>query len=572
MQIARALHGGIALAFLLLLLGLPTPGAHAFSQRCCGPWQQGGQMAISPDGNQLYVADYQVTLALKRNADTGALELIDSYDGGGGVVELSADGRHLYVTDSRSPYGSKINAFAREPTTGALSRIGHWESSAPGSLADLELLDERTMYVTDRARDALMILDRDPASGRLDFRRELRNGRDGEGLSGPTGLAIAPRGDWLYTYQAKTPSRISAFALGAGGEPTSRPDAVCECLASVDLEMSSDGRRLLGGPFGPSVFDRDPDTGFVTDTPSPRTVGSGGDELADGSLAIAAGDRSAYSTDWWGKRLIQYEDGPGGLAVRRYYHQGRDGQGLDNPRAIALSPDGRHLYLSGGQVPTSQAAGTVAVFRRDEASGDLSFASLFTGPNFDGRPPHLQGQVPKIEINGGDEFTNDPDVLISVVDGGRSDFQIQMSNDGGFKKSEMRRIDETNAYPWTLASSGPERLPKTVYARLLGMSSYGGQTFSDSIVLDERAPVVVFARVVGGGSGATRKAAARKLSLRARDNLSGVSRVQVTRNRRRPGKWLKFARSVPVPSGRGALHVRVRDRAGNASRWKTVGG
>jgi 6-phosphogluconolactonase (cycloisomerase 2 family) len=566
----RALQGAFALA--LVLVAVHPAGASAFSQQCCMPWQQGGQMAISADGSHVYVADYTATLALRRDAATGALELIDSYTGGGGLVELSPDGRHLYVTGSQTPYGNSINAFAREPATGALSRIGHWQLDVPGRISDIELRDDRTMYVTDRARDALLILDRDQASGRLDLRHEVRNGvGDVEGLSGPGGFTIAPRGDWLYVYQAETPFRVGAFALDEAGQPSARPDASCECQAATDLELAPDGRRLLTGPLGPYVFERDPDTGMLGDGSASFEVGSGGDELADGSLGFSPDGASAYSVDWWGKRLIQYANGAGGITTRRFYHQGRDGQGIDNPRALAVSPDGRHLYLSGGQVPTSQSSGTVAVFSRDTGSGELTFASLFKGPVFDGRPHHLQGSAPEVLINGGEKYTNDPDVLLSLENSSRTDFQIQISNDGGFKKTETRSIDETNAYPWTLASSGPERLPKTVYVRLLGMSPYGGSTFADSIVLDERAPVIVFARVVSG-SGQTRKAAARKLSLRARDNLSGVAHVQVTRNRRRAGRWLKFATSVAIPSGRGSLWVRVRDRAGNPSRWKAVAG
>lgn len=558
---------------MLLAFAFPGASAQAFSPQCCSPWQQGGQMAIAPDGNTLYVADYTATLALRRDPATGALSLIDSYSGGGGLMELSPDGRHLYVTGGAG-FGrsSTIIAFEREPTTGALARVGRWEMSVPGAIADIELRDDRVMYLTDSQRDALMILDRDPASGRLEFRRELRNGGDVEGVSGPAGMAIAPRGDWLYLFQTGSPYRLAAFAIDGAGDLTSAPDATCDCPAAEDPEITADGRRLVAGPLGPYPFDRDPDSGALQSIPPPRAVGSGGDELNDGSIVFSPDGISAYGIDWWEKRLLQYDSNPGGFGVKRIYHQGRDGQGIDNPRALLVSADGRHVYLSGGQIPTSSTAGTVAVFDRDPATGDLSFASLFRGPQFDGRPHHLQGRPPRVEINGGAEYTNDPDVLLSMADLGRHDIEIQISNDGGFKDYEHRRLDETNAYAWTLASTGPERLPKTVYVRLLGMSGYGGAPLTDSIVLDERAPVIVFARVTGGGSAQARKAAARRLSLRARDNLSGVSHVQITRNRKRPGKWVKFAKSLAVPAGRGALSVRVRDRAGNRSAWRTVSG
>jgi hypothetical protein len=61
-----------------------------------------------------------------------------------------------------------------------------------------------------------------------------------------------------------------------------------------------------------------------------------------------------------------------------------------------------------------------------------------------------------------------------------------------------------------------------------------------------------------------------RLALRARDNRSGVRRLQVTNRRARPGKAKRFTRRVKVKRRLRAVHVRVIDGAGNASRWKKV--
>jgi hypothetical protein len=158
-----------------------------------------------------------------------------------------------------------------------------------------------------------------------------------------------------------------------------------------------------------------------------------------------------------------------------------------------------------------------------------------------------------VSINGGAPYTNDPEVELTFAGLGSRDREIRISNDGGFEPGETRPFALGQTYRWTLASTGPDRLPKTVYVRVVGP---GVETLTDEIVLDQAAPVVVSARRAGG-----------KLKVRVRDRLSGVSHVQVTRIRRRPGNWRTFKSTMGLPSGRGRIQVRARDRARNRSRW-----
>jgi hypothetical protein len=200
---------------------------------------------------------------------------------------------------------------------------------------------------------------------------------------------------------------------------------------------------------------------------------------------------------------------------------------------------------------TTEGRGTLAVFRRDTTTGALSFASLFTGPSgFDGRPR------PTVEINDGDEFTRDTDVTLALKGDLTGLMSVEVSNDGGFKASKTGRPNRDGTLPWKLESSGPERLPKTVYVRLLGFGPFSG-VLTDSIILDERPPQIASLARRG-----------KRLRVRARDNLSGVKSMQISTNRRRPGRWRKF-KSNP-PAARNALWVRVRDGAGNPSRWRGV--
>ena len=175
-----------------------------------------------------------------------------------------------------------------------------------------------------------------------------------------------------------------------------------------------------------------------------------------------------------------------------------------------------------------------------------------------------------ISIDGGAAFTNDRDVTI------RSAFPIGttsvlISNDGGFLGLAI--VAPERETHWRLASTGPERMPKTVYVRFRS-GPFVSETYTDDIVLDETAPQVSSARLAGGDSPAVAMASGARrrytLSTRARDNVSGIIRMQVTSDRRRPGGARRFARRRVVVARTTRLWVRVIDRAGNRSRWRAV--
>jgi len=60
------------------------------------------------------------------------------------------------------------------------------------------------------------------------------------------------------------------------------------------------------------------------------------------------------------------------------------------------------------------------------------------------------------------------------------------------------------------------------------------------------------------------------VNLRARDATSGVRSAQFARVRKRPWAAVRFGQRLMVR--RAPKWVRVRDRAGNVSRWQRVSG
>jgi hypothetical protein len=175
-----------------------------------------------------------------------------------------------------------------------------------------------------------------------------------------------------------------------------------------------------------------------------------------------------------------------------------------------------------------------------------------------------------VTINDGAQFTNDPNVVVTATFPSFTS-GLLFSNDGGFGKAQtFAAKKETN---WKLDSSGPERLPKTIYVRFL-TGSIASNSYQDDIILDETPPKVDEAVIdsADGEASSDSASAARlkkyKVRMKARDKTSGVSKVQVTANKRKPGKALKYKRKFTVKSAKRPKWVRARDRAGNWSKWK----
>ena len=175
-------------------------------------------------------------------------------------------------------------------------------------------------------------------------------------------------------------------------------------------------------------------------------------------------------------------------------------------------------------------------------------------------------------INGGALYTNDPDVRLSVIAPSWAN-SLRVANDGGFGAAKTFAV--TKAIRWRLAESGRERLPKTVYLRF----GSDAQTFTDDIILDQTKPTVSSATVGSGGatssSAAVTATAASKrrtyrVRVRAKDATSGVAKVQfAVRSKRHPSALRKFKR-ISRYKGAAPKYVRVRDRAGNYSRWRSI--
>jgi hypothetical protein len=168
-----------------------------------------------------------------------------------------------------------------------------------------------------------------------------------------------------------------------------------------------------------------------------------------------------------------------------------------------------------------------------------------------------------VSIDAGAQFTNDPNVTLSVRWPAFAT-SLLIANDGGFTDAVTVPVDAS--IPWTLDSSGPERLPKTIYVRFQGGES-GPETYQDDIILDQTPPTIDGVRAAARGSGDARSY---QLRIRASDELSGVAQMQITNNTAEPGDLVPFETKTQVRSRSRKLLVRVQDEAGNFSPWRKV--
>ena len=182
-------------------------------------------------------------------------------------------------------------------------------------------------------------------------------------------------------------------------------------------------------------------------------------------------------------------------------------------------------------------------------------------------PParRADGRAIGVTANQAAKYTRRPRVQLTLVAPDGATGAI-LSNDGGFGRPATQPLN-SGTYPWTLLSTGPERLPKTIYVRFSGPCIDGSQTFQDDIILDQTPPKVTSARLTAK-KGVVRST----LTLAAKDNASGLSKAQVRYRLHRKVRIFAaaFHRKVKLNGAPAKVAVRVRDGAGNFSRWKTV--
>jgi hypothetical protein len=126
-----------------------------------------------------------------------------------------------------------------------------------------------------------------------------------------------------------------------------------------------------------------------------------------------------------------------------------------------------------------------------------------------------------------------------------------------------------------LKQTGPERLPKIVYVRFLGVGM-DTQNFTDDVILDETPPTLQSADLVGA-SGRKKGKRSYRVTVKARDMIVGVCALELSRKKRK-GTVIAlsnchkkgithYVKTLDVKLSSTPVYARVQNSAGSWSTW-----
>ena len=482
-----------------------------------GPGEFGALEDVAADGASVYAVD-RINDKVSRFTHDGLLLREWAVEDGDDLA-IGPRGEVLLSTGGDNP---AVRTYSPD---GVLLR--ELPSDAPYGTMGLAADDRGDLYVGQHSRDRPSVR-KLRGDGTVLWEIDNANGEPLRALAGLTtdraGNLYAVESTRVHRFDAADGRFVATYVGGPGPAPG-------QFEWGRDVAADGDGNVFVaeGGAYygegGSQIhrFETRVPTAMLKAAPSPVSTGAPVTFDASGSSAPLS-------------RIARFEwdlDGDGRFEVDT----------RERPQASGAFPEpGRRT----ARVRVTEAGGGTAV-----ASADLE---VRLAP-----PPGPRG----VSINGGAPFTRDPLVTV-VVRWPALATDLFVSNDGGF--GTFGSFGVAPAIPWRLDTTGPERLPKTIYVRFAGGES-GNETYQDDIVLDQTSPLLESAVATAP---AARRSSAR-LKLRARDAGSGVAAMQVAPTPRAAPAFVGF-RSVSrqrIPR-KGAVYVRLQDRVGNTSKWRRV--
>ncbi len=340
-----------------------------------------GDPGVDASGRHIYVpGSGEDALAVFTVATDGALGFVEAQrEGFSGVTGLDAPAVARVSPDGAFVYAAGTTAvaiFERDLVTGALDWVA--QQIIPGGFGDtlsMEIApDGSTVYVGTNG-DALLAYARSAATGLLTLVDTEDATTAGVSLFV---VSMAPSRDGRFVY-ASAGSSVVVFTRASNGTLSFAQTSFAGSLVRVAL--AADGRGVwtstvdVGGvvPWVQDFLPIDSGTGLLG--AKQRGIFQA-KNMQNGRIAPSRDGRHLYVSDAANDGQGGFPDGPPVIDVLSvkplaYVEKQGDGvagvNGLDGAYSVALSPDGRHVYVAG------VVDDAVAVFSRDATTGALAF-------------------------------------------------------------------------------------------------------------------------------------------------------------------------------------------------------
>jgi 6-phosphogluconolactonase (cycloisomerase 2 family) len=295
------------------------------------------ELAIEPDGSHFFGAGSDRIVSFDTDDDSAGFHDVSAeypvlQDGVAGVASIpfvvdlamAPDCRHLYATSNDT---AKTIAIFATPAYDFLEVNDEGGSAAAldGASSIAVSPDGENAYATATAEDAIQVFSRNPATGALNA---VHVARDGigivTGLDGARSVIVSPDGKNVYA-AGSIADAVVAFTRNANGQ-----------IVFLEKEQNGvGGVAELNNPFALAIT-RDGKNVYVASS-------------LNYSVQIFARDTATGTLSAGG----HFVDGEGGV------------DGLFLAESIAVSPDGRNVYVGG------KGDNEIAIFSRDLNIGTL---------------------------------------------------------------------------------------------------------------------------------------------------------------------------------------------------------
>jgi alpha-tubulin suppressor-like RCC1 family protein/phosphodiesterase/alkaline phosphatase D-like protein len=211
----------------------------------------------------------------------------------------------------------------------------------------------------------------------------------------------------------------------------------------------------------------------------------------------------------------------------------------------------------------------VAAMSRNEAGHTVSRTISFTTPRPFG-----------VVINDDAKDTGATTVSLTItVPTGATAYRV--SNHSNFRNAQV--LNPSSPLRWELIASSEAQVSRSVYVQVY-FANGTSTIYSDSISLlssvdipDDEAPIIEAlrsSRVTATAQTTTQRTSTSQVAISVSDRRSGVTRIETRASGRTVITKVDAARrgtySIAIPRGAKTVAVRVRDAAGNYSKWRTV--